>query len=78
MDVRRFVASLLLLAACKAKPPDPAYTADAPLDVVLVPGCPSQPDGTLSGCQWHRVGFAVQLWEDGVTEAFKEPAAWLK
>ncbi|MCB9674113.1 MAG: YdcF family protein [Alphaproteobacteria bacterium] len=67
--MRLFVLALFAVA-CKRVPPDPGFGADAPLDVVLVPGCPSRDDGTLSGCQWQRAIWAADLWEDGVTGAF--------
>lgn len=41
-----------------------------PLDVVLVPGCPSNADGTLSKCQWERAAWAAHLWETESTQAF--------
>ena len=59
----------LVLAACKGPPPADALKA-APLDVVIIPGCPSKPDGTLTGCQWQRAIWGAMLWEDGVTERF--------
>lgn len=55
--------------ACGKRPPA-IPEVGAPLDVVLVPGCPSRDDGALSGCQWQRVLWAHRLWEAGVTRAF--------
>lgn len=43
---------------------------EGPLDTVLVPGCPSNSDGTLSNCQWDRALWAHELWKDGVTRTF--------
>ncbi|MEZ4320030.1 MAG: YdcF family protein [Myxococcota bacterium] len=40
------------------------------LEVAIVPGCPSQDDGSLSPCQWQRAVWAAQLWEDRVVGAF--------
>jgi hypothetical protein len=48
----------------------PVSASAEPLDVVLVPGCPSRDDGSLSGCQWQRVLWAHRLWEQGTTRAF--------
>ncbi len=59
----------LALTGCKGPPPLAQLQAD-PLDAVIVPGCPSKPDGRLSGCQWQRAIWAHMLWEDGVTEHF--------
>ena len=44
--------------------------ASAPLDVVIVPGCPSNADGSVSICQWERAIWASELWQDGATGAF--------
>jgi len=41
-----------------------------PPTLVIVPGCPSQADGRLSGCQWRRVLWASLLWEAGRAEHF--------
>ena len=30
-----------------------------PVDVAIVPGCPSEADGTLSACQWRRAAWAA-------------------
>jgi hypothetical protein len=57
-----------VLVACKPAPPNRA--TDAAIDVVIVPGCPSNSDGTVSLCQWERAAWAAALYEDGVTERF--------
>ncbi len=36
-----------------------------PFPVAIVPGCPSMPDGGVSGCQWRRVLWAQHLYESG-------------
>lgn len=61
---------LFLLLACANKQMRIDYSASAPLDAVIIPGCPTQPDGTLSKCNWQRAVWAHKLWEDGVTEHF--------
>jgi hypothetical protein len=58
-----------VLTACKGPPPAAALQAE-PLDAVIIPGCPSREDGTLTGCQWQRAIWGAMLWEDGVTEHF--------
>ena len=45
-------------------PPLPRY------DAVIVPGCPSQEDGSLSPCQMSRAAWAAVLWSRGVARAF--------
>lgn len=41
-----------------------------PFDVVVVPGCPCEDDGTLSRCQMARAGWAALIWERGWTRHF--------
>lgn len=48
----------------------PMAAASEPVDIVLVPGCPNEPDGTLSQCQWERVVWAVSLYESGHAASF--------
>lgn len=58
----------VVLLGCAHRPPE-ALRAD-PLDVVIIPGCPARPDGSLSACQWQRAIWGAELWEGGVTRAF--------
>lgn len=39
-------------------------------DVAIVPGCPSNPDGTLSTCQWRRITWAHHLYASGLVDRF--------
>jgi len=39
-------------------------------DVVIVPGCPSEDNGSLSRCQMGRAGLAAILWRDGEVRDF--------
>jgi hypothetical protein len=39
-------------------------------DAVIVPGCPSQADGSLSRCQISRAAWAALLWERGWAQHF--------
>ncbi len=39
-------------------------------DAVIIPGCPSEDDGSLSRCQMSRAAWAAVLWQRGVTGAF--------
>jgi len=43
---------------------------DTPFDAVIVPGCPSEEDGSPSRCQLGRAGHAALLWRDGWTRSF--------
>lgn len=40
------------------------------VDVVIVPGCPAEPDGRLSECQWRRALWAAHLYEEGLARHF--------
>jgi hypothetical protein len=39
-------------------------------DVAIVPGCPSEDDGSLSRCQMARALWAARMWERGWTRNF--------
>lgn len=41
-----------------------------PYDAVVVPGCPSEDDGSPSYCQLGRAGHAALLWRHGWAKAF--------
>ncbi len=41
-----------------------------PFDAVVVPGCPSEEDGSPSRCQMGRAGHAALLWRDGWAKYF--------
>ena len=43
---------------------------DLPVSVALVPGCPTEADGTLSWCQWRRALWAAHLYETGAVSSF--------
>lgn len=45
----------------------PDAYAQAPFDVTIVPGCPSEPDGTVSECQWKRAIWGAALYHGGST-----------
>ncbi|MFZ5475465.1 MAG: ElyC/SanA/YdcF family protein [Myxococcota bacterium] len=59
------------LFAC-ARPHQLVMVADATpvAPVAIVPGCPSEEDGTLSACQWRRVVWAHHLWASGLVGGF--------
>lgn len=56
---------LWLLFACVPPPP---VVGPIPVDVALVPGCPTEADGTLSECQWRRVAWAQHLYAIGAAD----------
>ena len=60
---------MLLLGGCAAhyevKP-----SAATRFDAVIVPGCPSEDDGSLSPCQMSRAVWAAILWQRGWASAF--------
>ena len=67
--MRALLVSLLVVAGCAAHyevRPTPATRFDA----VIVPGCPSEEDGSLSPCQMSRAAWAAILWQRGVAGAF--------
>lgn len=40
------------------------------VDVIIVPGCPTELDGHLSTCQWRRAVWAAHLYELGISKTF--------
>ncbi len=58
-----------LLSGCTSKYLVTRPPAD-PFDAVLIPGCPSEDDGSLSRCQLGRAGHAALLWGEGWTRYF--------
>ncbi|MCB9674343.1 MAG: YdcF family protein [Alphaproteobacteria bacterium] len=61
---------LVFLSACAMRARPITWPSTRTVDVVLVPGCPTRDDGSLSKCQWQRVVWAAQLYDEGVTDAF--------
>lgn len=41
-----------------------------PWDTVIIPGCPTRDDGTLSDCLKERIVWGAHLWESGQTRSF--------
>lgn len=58
----------MLLVALGLGPENPSATE--PVDVVVVLGCPSEADGSLSFCQTRRILWAHHLYSEGLTEHF--------
>jgi hypothetical protein len=61
---------LLLIGGCgtsqfeRRRPPPGGY------DAAIVPGCPSEDDGSLTRCQMARALFAAKLWDEGGARHF--------
>jgi hypothetical protein len=60
----------LLLGGCGAAQLELRGAPEQPFDAVIVPGCPSEPDGSLSPCQMARAVWAAHVWELGWTRGF--------
>jgi len=54
---------LTLLVGCGTSRLEMRGAPDKPFDVVIVPGCPSEADGSLSRCQMARALWAARLWD---------------
>jgi DUF218 domain-containing protein len=63
------LVALALVAGCAARF-EVVPGAGRPFDAVIVPGCPSEDDGSLSPCQMSRAVWAAILWRRGVAAAF--------
>lgn len=62
------IAGAIALTGCAHAPlqalPEP------PTPLAVIPGCPSEPDGSLSICQWRRVTWGHHLWASGLVSGF--------
>jgi hypothetical protein len=69
-----FICLLATLLACAGLGCSSKYLVSKPpadpFDAVVVPGCPSEDDGSPSRCQMGRAGHAALLWRDGWTRNF--------
>jgi hypothetical protein len=61
---------LAFVAACAPTRFDVKSVPVEPFDAVIVPGCPSEEDGSPSRCQLGRAGQAAILWREGWTRNF--------
>ncbi len=55
----------LALCSCAATSQPSTHLPAASADVLIVPGCPSEDDGTVSRCQWRRAVWAAHLVQQG-------------
>lgn len=65
------VLAVATLAACgprSSRAPLGGPGGHPSFDVVIVPGCPSNADGTVSICQWRRAAWLAHLFEAGVAQ----------
>jgi len=60
----------LLHAACASWRLEMKRAPEQPFDAIIVPGCPSKQDGSLSACQARRAMWVTVLWERGYTRHF--------
>lgn len=58
----------VLGAGCRGSPPLSA--GDDARVVTVVAGCPCEPDGTVSACQWRRAAWAAALYHNGEASHF--------
>jgi len=61
---------LACVAACAPSRFEVKSIPVEPFDAVIVPGCPSEDDGSPSRCQLGRAGQAAILWRQGWTRNF--------
>jgi hypothetical protein len=64
------LAALAALVAGCAAHYEVRATASTRYDAIIVPGCPSEDDGSLSACQMSRAAWAAVLWQRGLAGAF--------
>lgn len=61
---------ILILTGCAGGRYELRGPLARPLDVVIVPGCPSADDGSLTLCQKARALWAALVWERGLADRF--------
>jgi len=66
----RLCVVALVLAGCGSAQMEMHGAPARPFDVVIVPGCPSEEDGSLSRCQMARAVWAAELWRSGWAHNF--------
>lgn len=59
----RMLGVLFALLGCS---PRLVVPVEPRVDVAILPGCPSDPDGTVSECQWRRAAWGAELHARGV------------
>jgi hypothetical protein len=64
------LALALAVAGCGVARLEQRDPPARPFDAVIVPGCPSEDDGSLSRCQMARALWAARLWDLGWARNF--------
>ena len=67
--MRALLSLVVTLAGCAAHY-EVRPTAATRFDAVIIPGCPSADDGSLSDCQMSRAAWGAILWQRGLAGAF--------
>jgi DUF218 domain-containing protein len=67
--VRALACSLVILGGCAAHY-EVRPRAGTRFDAVIIPGCPSEEDGSMSPCQMSRAAWGAILWQRGLAGAF--------
>jgi len=69
--IRSLIAVVMLAACGRNASVDKTPLADAkPVDILVVPGCPTRDDGSLSVCQRRRIQWGAWLWHAGLAKGF--------
>ena len=59
------MASVLMGLGCAKRSALPALSQEDAVDLLLVPGCPTRGNGSLSKCLWFRATWAYEIWQQG-------------
>jgi hypothetical protein len=68
--MRWWALGVLLATSCSTARLEMRGAPPAPFDAVVVPGCPTEADGSLSRCQMARAVWAARMWERGWAKNF--------
>jgi hypothetical protein len=68
--MRWWLVALVVVGGCGASRYQMHGAPARPFDAVIVPGCPSEDDGSLSRCQMARAVWAASLWQAGWAKNF--------
>lgn len=70
MALAMLLAGMVLHAGCASARLEVRGAPLRPFDAIIVPGCPSRLDGSVSRCQARRAMWAAILWERGYAHHF--------
>jgi hypothetical protein len=68
--VRLLVVLFFSCVGCGTARLEQRSAPERPFEVVIVPGCPSEDDGSLTRCQMARALWAARLWDLGWAKHF--------